>query len=110
MNKLDVGVVFHSHEELLSAKREYEEASNTVLIFSKAENLKATDSMSSKFKYHRFNLSCKAGRERPCQSKGLRKSSTIKQNCSFEVSFRKIVLKSRLTVVHRECTQCTGST
>lgn len=88
MNKLDVDVLFHSHEEFLAAKREYEEASKSILIFSKAENLKATDSMSSIFRYQRFILSCKAGRERPCQSKGVRKSSTIKRNCSFEVSFR----------------------
>ncbi len=86
MNKLDNGAVFHSHEEFLSAKREYEEASKTVLVFSKAENLKSTDSMSQLFKYQRFILSCKAGRERPCQSKGIRKSSTIKRNCTFEVS------------------------
>jgi hypothetical protein len=88
MNKLDVGVLFHSHEELLGAKREYEEATNSVLVFSKAEKLKATDSLSSRFRYQRFILSCKAGRERPCQNKGLRKSSTIKRNCSFEVSFQ----------------------
>lgn len=86
MNKLDSGVFFHSHEEFLGAKRDYEEASKTVLVFSKAENLKSTDSMSSKFRYQRFTLSCKAGRERLCQSRGLRKSSTIKRNCSFEVS------------------------
>lgn len=88
MNGLNVDAIFNSHEEFLTAKREYEEASKTILIFSKAENVKASDSMASKFRYQRFRLSCKAGQERPCQSKGLRKSSTIKRNCSFEVSFR----------------------
>lgn len=79
MNKLDFGVCFHSHEELLSAKRDYEEISKTVLTFSKAECLKSTVWMSPKFRYQRFTLSCKAGRERKCKSKGLLKSSTIEK-------------------------------
>lgn len=94
MNKLDSSICFHSHEEFLCAKRDYEDASKTVLIFSKAEPLKSTDSMSSKFRYQRFTLSCKAGRERPCQSKGLRKFSTIKRNCSFEVSLSMQFIKA----------------
>lgn len=95
MDSFAVGRLFDSHEDFVRAKSEYEQASNSILIISKSDKLSMTDQLSNTFIYRRIVLSCKAGKERKCLSKGVRSSSTIKRNCGFEVRFEK-----RLVVLH----------
>lgn len=81
-----IGQTFDSHEAFITAKKDYENSSNTILTISRSETISSSDEMSALFKYRRLTLSCKAGPERKCQSKGMRLSATTKRNCPFEVS------------------------
>ncbi len=68
-------------------KKEYEESSNSLMFKEDCLLLPDADSeFGKRFVYQRIVLRCKAGPERKCQSKGLRKSSTIKKNCPVKVS------------------------
>lgn len=78
---------FNSFEELLQVKKAYECANNVVLVRRDTHLLKGEGELVRKLIYSRLSLQCKAGRERPSESKGVRKSSTFKKNCPMRVSF-----------------------
>lgn len=48
------------------------------------------------FVYDRVTLFCKAGKERPTESKGLREAFTMKKNCTAKVRF--LLTKNKLVV------------
>lgn len=79
---------FDDYNSVVAAKKDYEKSSNTLL--SKIDSVLLPDPDSDwtkRFKYKRIGFICKAGPERKCQSKGLRKSSTIKKDCPVKVSY-----------------------
>lgn len=59
-----VGQTFHSHEAFVTAKKNYEDSSNSILTIYKADKISSTDQLSGSFKYLRCTLRCKAGPER----------------------------------------------
>lgn len=77
---------FDSFEDLLKTKKEYEVANNIVLVRRDTHLLKGEGDIVKKIMYSRLSLQCKAGKERPSESKGMRKSSTLKKNCPMRVS------------------------
>lgn len=85
MNCFDVNYEFNDYKDFLQQKRQYEVATNNILSINRSENLKCTGDFMETMIYQRINLKCKAGKERPCKSKGIRKSSTYKKQ--FEVDF-----------------------
>lgn len=91
MNVFAVGTEFTDKASVFEAKKNYEEASKTLLSISGCHKLKTSDDVSKKFVYDRVEFSCKAGIERKSQSKGLRQSSTYKMGCPVKVN--KTILK-----------------
>lgn len=76
---------FDDYKSLLAAKTEYEKASNTILTTETSHLLQGEGDFVISRKYERISYVCKAGKERPSQSKGIRQSSTYKSNCPFKV-------------------------
>lgn len=85
MNSFELGKQFDDYKSLLVAKQEYEKASNTILTTETSHFLQGEGDFVTSRKYERIGYGCKAGKERPSQSKGIRKSSTYKSNCPFKV-------------------------
>lgn len=84
---------FNSFDELLQAKRDYERANNVVLVRRDTHLLKVDGELIKRLVYSRLSLQRKAGKERPSESKGIRKSSTFKKNYPMIVSYSKSVMK-----------------
>lgn len=80
-----VGDCFNSFKKLMKKKKEYEIATKNLLVIGDSHRLKGDGLFQEKFVYDRLRLNCKAGKERPCQSKGIRKSSTYKKGCPATV-------------------------
>lgn len=76
---------FDSFKALTAKKKEYEVATNNLLVISDAHKVKGDGPFKEKFVDERLTLSCKAGEERPTESKGLRESKTYKKNCPVKV-------------------------
>lgn len=85
MENLNVDKEYSSYAEFLVAKEAYQVASNSVLVVNDSMKLKGDGEFVKVMVYQRFELRCKAGKERPSSSKGLRNSSTYKKNCSVKV-------------------------
>lgn len=85
MDNFIIGKQFLSYVSLLEAKKEYEVASNTLLVKEDCRKLKGDGNFVSKFVYQYLVFECKAGKERRIESLGLRKTSTIKRNCPVKV-------------------------
>lgn len=86
MDAFNLKKEFMSYSALLLAKKEYENASKTILVISQSNKLKGFGECVNNFVYDRVVFACKAGIERPSTSKGIRNSSTYKKNCPFTVS------------------------
>lgn len=87
MNCFNVNHEFNDYKDFLQQKRQYEVTTNNILSITRSENLKGSGDFVEAMVYQRINLGCKAGKERPCKSKGIRKSATYKKQCPFEVNF-----------------------
>jgi hypothetical protein len=81
-----VNTEFPDYKTFLETKKLYEEQSKTILVVSECRKLKGPEDFSKKFVYDRVIFVCKAGFERPSQSKGYRTSSTLKKNCPVKVA------------------------
>lgn len=79
---------FDDWKKVLETKKLYEESSKTVLTIRKCDKLKGTSELNDKIVYERVTLHCKAGHERPSQSRGFRESSTYKKNCPVKVTYK----------------------
>lgn len=87
MDTFELNKKFDDYKSLLTAKKNYENASNTILTTESSHFLRS-DSESDFVKsmiYDRISYQCKAGKERPSKSKNIRQSSTYKSNCPFKV-------------------------
>lgn len=85
MNVFELNCTFETFESLLEAKKSYEIVSNTVLVIDKCHRLRKEDNLQKVIVYDRLTFVCKAGKERPTESKGYRNSSTLKKNCPVKV-------------------------
>lgn len=86
MNGLDVNTIFDNYEDLRRAIKEYECTSNTLLVIDDCCKLKGAGEFVVSMVYSRLQLKCKAGTERPSQSRGIRETSTFKKNCPVKVT------------------------
>lgn len=77
---------FNDLASLMATKKLYEEFSNSVLVKDDCKKLVGDSELSRKVVYERIFFRCKAGPERKTQSRGIRKSSTIKKDCPVVVS------------------------
>lgn len=85
MDYFSVNTEFDSFEALNATKKAYENATNSLLVITGSQILKGYGEFKETMKYERLTLACKAGKERPTQSKGLRTSSTYKMGCPVMV-------------------------
>lgn len=85
MNAFEVDKTFDTFEAVLLAKKNYEQASNTVLVITGSNLLKGDGDFVKSKVYDRLVFECKAGTERKPRGKGIRSSSTYKLNCPFKV-------------------------
>lgn len=92
-----IGQEFDSFKSLTEKKKEYEVATNNLLVINNSHRLKGDGSFQENFLYDRLEFACKAGQERPSQSNGLRKTSTYKKNCPVKVSISCLLVKSKLS-------------
>lgn len=76
---------FADLKSLLEAKKSYEKATNSVLTIASSKPLIGESDLKTKLHYERIIYHCKAGRERPSVSNGIRASSTYKKNCPVQV-------------------------
>lgn len=76
---------FDNFEHVLKAKKKYESENKVVLVIRDSHKLKGDSDIVKKCIYDRLSLHCKAGKERPTKSKGIRMSSTFKKNCPMKV-------------------------
>lgn len=88
MNGLNEKTEFDDWESFLAAKKAYEEACKTLLSTRGSRVLKGDNDIAQQFRYDNKIYHCKAGSERPTQSKGIRVSSTYKMGCPVVVSDR----------------------
>lgn len=86
MNCFENNQTFDNCGSLLIAKKNYEQASNTILSITGSHKLKGDGEFVKLMVYDRINFGCKADLERPSSSKGIRATSTYKMNCPFMVS------------------------
>lgn len=88
MEFFQVNSQFNDYKSVMEMKKKYEKASNSLLYKEDCVFLPDRESeFGKRFVYQRLVLRCKAGPERPSQSKGIRNSSTYKKNCPVKVSF-----------------------
>lgn len=85
MDSFNVGKQYNDFESLLLAKRNYEVASNCILVICGSNKLKGVGDFVDSKVYDRLYFACKAGKERPPRGKGIRSSCTYKMNCPFKV-------------------------
>lgn len=81
-----IGQQFDSLKTLLKKKKEYETATKNLFVIGNSHKVKGDGQFQEKFVYDRLTFVCKAGKERPTESKGVRKSATYKKNCPAKVS------------------------
>lgn len=91
MNSFIVNQQFHSWQQVLDAKKLYEDHSKTVLTIHKSDKLKGSSDINNRLIYARVVFKCKAGPERPTESKGYRKSSTYRKNCPVQVTILRLM-------------------
>lgn len=72
---------FESYAQLKQTKKEYETATNNLLVTVVSHLLKGHGEFKDKMVYERLTWGCKAGKERPSTSKGWRESKTYKKGC-----------------------------
>lgn len=85
MDTFQLNNKFDDYESLLAAKKNYEQASNTILTTDSSHFLQGDGDFVKSRKYEWISYACKAGKERQSQSKNIRQSSTYKSNCPFKV-------------------------
>lgn len=85
MDSFQLNKQFDNFESLLAAKKQYESASNTILVIESSHKLKGDGDFVNSQVYDRLSYVCKAGKERPISSKGIRPSFTYKAGCPFKV-------------------------
>lgn len=85
MESFHLGKEFANFDEVLQAKKNYEQASNTILSICGSNLLKGNGDFVKSKKYYRLCFECKAGKERKPKSQGIRATSTYKVNCPFKV-------------------------
>ncbi len=73
MEIFEINAQFEDYNALIEAKKKYEVATNTLLVVDDSRKAKGTAEFVEKFKYERILYCCKAGLERPSESKGMRK-------------------------------------
>lgn len=81
MDFFAVGNEFNDFASLKEKKKQYEVATHNLLTISNSHKLKGDGHFQQTFVYDRLELGCKAGKERPTVSKGIRESQTYKKNC-----------------------------
>lgn len=86
MNFFGLNCEFGSFDELKQRKKEYEETTFNFLTITSSHKLKGSGRFQKKMVYNDLTLSCKAGKERPSKSTGLRESTTYKKGCPVKVS------------------------
>lgn len=82
---------FNNFREVQQAKSDYERQNNVVLVIRDCHKIKGEGDIVKEIVYDRLSLQCKAGKERPTESKGIRKSATYKKNCPMKVSCIKFI-------------------
>lgn len=87
MQYFQLNAQFDDFKSLLATKKLYESASNSLLVTGGSKKLIGDSALSRAVVYENIVYKCKAGKERPTQSIGLRKSSTLKKGCPVNVSF-----------------------
>lgn len=92
-----VGKQFDSFKSLMKKKNKYEVATNNLLVIGDSHRLKGEGTFQQNFVYDRFTLNCKAGKERPTHSTGVRKSATYKKGCPATVRTECLFIKSKLS-------------
>lgn len=85
MDFFAVNKEFDNLEEVMLEKKEYESQNKVILIIRDSRMIKGEGELVKRMKYSRLSLHCKAGKERPTEGKGLRKSATLKKNCPMKV-------------------------
>lgn len=80
---------FDDWKKVLEAKKMYEDTTKTLLTIEGSEKLKGSSELNDRLVYAKVIFQCKAGTERPSQSKGIRASSTYKKNCPVKVTSKK---------------------
>lgn len=86
MTSFALNTEFDNWQQVLDAKKLYEQNSKTLLTIIKCDKLKGASDLNERLIYERITFVCKAGPERPTQSHGHRTSSTYKKNCPVKVS------------------------
>lgn len=86
MNCLDLNYQFDDYNDFLEKKRQYEVATNSIVVINSCHKLKGDSEIVNTMVYERLALGCKAGKERPSKSRAYRVSSTYKKQCPFKVS------------------------
>lgn len=85
MDSLAEGKLFDTYTEFLEAKSIYEKANYIIIVMANSTKLKPNDSNCQRLVNDRAKFVCKAGKPRVTQSKGIRKTSTEKLGCTFEL-------------------------
>lgn len=80
MNCFDVNFQFDDYKNFLELKKKFEIATNSIIVTEDSHRLKGSNDFVTSNVYDRITLACKAGRERPCKSRGIRASSTFKKH------------------------------
>lgn len=86
MNSLIVNTEFNDFQSVLTAKKAYEDATNTILVVGSSKKIIGESELSKALIYERICYECKAGCERPSASNGIRASATYKKGCPVKVS------------------------
>ena len=67
-----VNVEFDNFEDVSKAKKQYESENKVILFIRDSHKLQGDSDIVKRCIYSRLCLHCKAGKERPTQSKGIR--------------------------------------